>query len=496
MAAPFSSDRRRRKRLTYERRITLLAILAGLPGVAAALILLWAGDFSPRVQWTLAVLLVAAWAILVATLRERTIRPIQTLANLLSALHEGDYSMRPTAGPTDDALGLAFREIQALGQTLREQRLGALEATALLRKVMAEIDVAVFTFDHQHKLRLVNRAGERVLARPAERLLGRTVEELGLAEVMGEAVGEGDVATAVDAGAAAPGPAAASGAGGASGTAAPAGPAPAPGPRIVEATFPGRAGRWEVRTGQFRQGGLPHTLLVLTDLSRTLREEERQAWQRLVRVLGHEINNSLAPIKSIAASLTSLLGRDPRPADLDEDLTRGLDVIAARTDALSRFMTAYARLARLPPPRPVPLSIQDLIRRVASLETRMTVDVVAGPDTSVHADADQLEQLLINLLKNAVEAAQETSGGVWVGWDLGPSGQLEIYVEDEGPGLPESGNLFVPFFTTKPTGSGIGLVLSRQIAEAHGGTLELENRAEGRGCRAVVRLPVGVGNQV
>src|SRR5690554_6557717 len=180
MAAPFSSDRRRRNRLTSERRITLLAILAGLPAVAAALILLWAGDFSPRVQWTLAVLLVAAWAILVATLRERTIRPIQTLANLLSALHEGDYSMRPTAGPTDDALGLAFREVQALGQTLRQQRLGALEATALLRKVMAEIDVAVFTFHHQRKLRLVNRAGERLLARPAERLLGRTIEELGL----------------------------------------------------------------------------------------------------------------------------------------------------------------------------------------------------------------------------------------------------------------------------------------------------------------------------
>src|SRR5690606_9560173 len=305
MAPPRGSDRRRRRRLTYERRITLLAVLAGAPGVALALLLLWTGDYSPRLQWTLTVLVFVAWAMLVATLRERTIRPIQTLANLLSALHEGDYSMRPTAGPTDDALGLAFREVQALGQTLRQQRLGALEATALLRKVMAEIDVAVFTFDHQRKLRLVNRAGERVLARPAERLLGRTVGGLGLPEVRGEAVGGGGVAPAVDTGAAAaPGPAAASGAGGAPGTAAPAGPAPAPGPRIVEATFPGRAGRWEVRTGTFRQGGLPHTLLVLTDLSRTLREEERQAWQRLVRVLGHEINNSLAPIKSIAASLT------------------------------------------------------------------------------------------------------------------------------------------------------------------------------------------------
>ncbi|HEX7118196.1 MAG TPA: ATP-binding protein [Longimicrobiales bacterium] len=460
MAAPRTDDRRRRpRRLNYERRITLLAVFAGVPGVATALILLWAGDFSTRTRWTFAILLLVAWWVLLTALRERIIRPLQTLANLLSALLEGDYSMRPTSGPTDDALGLAFREVQALGQTLREQRLGALEATALLRKVMEEIDVAVFTFDHERRLRLVNRAGERVLATPAERLLGRTADELGLAEALG----------GVDRGR--------DGEGG----------------RLLDATFPGRAGRWEVRTGRFRQGGLPHTLLVLTDLSRTLREEERQAWQRLVRVLGHEINNSLAPIKSIAASLRGLLGRDPRPDDLDEDLTRGLDVIAARTDALSRFMNAYARLARLPPPRPVPLSIDELIRRVASLETRMTVEVAPGPDLTVHADADQLEQLLINLIKNAVDASLETDGRVWIGWTLGAAGQIEVFVEDEGPGLPESGNLFVPFFTTKPNGTGIGLVLCRQIAEAHGGALELGDRAEGRGCRAVLRLPVGEG---
>src|SRR5690606_33486651 len=240
---------RRRRWLSYERRITLLAALAGVPGVATALILLWTGDFAPRNQWTFSLFLVVSWAILVATLRERTIRPIQTLANLLSALHEGDYSMRPTSGaPTDDALGLAFREVRALGQTLREQRLDALEATALLRKVMAEIDVAVFTFDHERKLRLVNRAGERVLARPAERLLGRTAEELGLAEVMGvETGGSGD-------GGAAPAGAPATSDGSAAVPAAAAAPTDrAPGPRIVEATFPGRAGRWEVRTGTFRQ---------------------------------------------------------------------------------------------------------------------------------------------------------------------------------------------------------------------------------------------------
>ena len=502
MQPQYNRPGRRRHRLNYERRITLAAILAGVPGVAVTLILLWTGDYAPQVQWTLSMLVVVAWWILLAMLRDRIIRPLQTLANLLTALLEGDYSMRPTAAaPTDDALGLAFREVQSLGQTLREQRLGALEATALLRKVMEEIDVAVFTFDHERKLRLVNRTGERVLARPAEWLLGRTAEELGLAEILGERGGEGSDGGGHDVGG-----------GGAEGNSVaarasasvgdPAGgtrggnPAarqgvPGPGPRLLDASFPGGTGRWEVRTGEFRQGGLPHTLLVLTDLSRTLREEERQAWQRLVRVLGHEINNSLAPMKSIAASLQALLGRDPRPDDLDEDLRTGLNVIATRTDSLSRFMTAYARLARLPPPRPGPVEVGPLVRRVASLETRMPVEVTGGPDLTVSADGDQLEQLLINLIKNAVEASQETGGGVRVGWTRAAAGQLEVHIDDEGPGPPESGNLFVPFFTTKPQGSGIGLVLCRQIAEAHGGSLELVNREEGPGCRAVLRLPIG-----
>jgi nitrogen fixation/metabolism regulation signal transduction histidine kinase len=448
---PGFTERRRPRRLGYERRITLLAFLVGLPGAVVALLLLWLGDHEPRLQWTLTTIVLGAWAVLVATLRDRAIRPIQTLANLLAALLEGDYSMRPSGAPTDDALGLAFREVNALGQTLREQRLGALEATALLRKVMDEIDVAVFTFDHERRLRLVNRAGQRLLARPAERLLGLTAEEIGLAEAL---TGES--------------------------------------PRLVDAAFPGGAGRWEVRTGEFRQGGLPHTLLVLTDLSRTLREEERQAWQRLVRVLGHEINNSLAPIKSIAASLQTLLDREPRPADLEDDVRRGLGVITARSDALSRFMTAYARLARLPPPRTAPVDIAELVRRVASLETRMPVGIAAGPDTVVHADADQLEQLLINLVRNGVEAAQETGGAVRIGWRR-DGNRLEVFVDDEGPGLPETANLFVPFFTTKPQGTGIGLVLCRQIAEAHGGTLTLANREDGPGCRAVLRLPVGGG---
>jgi PAS domain S-box-containing protein len=319
-----------------------------------------------------------------------------------------------------------------------------------LHKIMDEIDVGIFAFDEDDRLRLLNRGGERILGQPADRTIGRSAEALGLAECL-----EGDVA------------------------------------RISDIAFSGLSGRWEVRRSQFRQEGRVHYLVVLSDLTRALREEERQAWQRVVQVLRHEINNSLAPIHSLAGSLATLVRRKPEPPDMRDDLQQGLSVIAGRSKALSRFMAAYARLAQLPEPELEPLDVPDWVRRVVDLETRLNVDVVAGPPVSIPADGDQLDQLLINLLGNAVDAALETGGGVRVSWERlnGYTEQLEVRIDDEGPGLPDRRNLFVPFFTTKPQGSGIGLVLSRQIAEAHGGSLTLENRQPGPGCRARLRLP-------
>jgi nitrogen fixation/metabolism regulation signal transduction histidine kinase len=454
--APFPGSTRAvpgRSRLTYDQRILLLAIGAGVPGSLVSLLLLWTGDFTPKVQWTLGVVIVTIWIGLAFTLRQRVVTPLQTLSNLLAALRESDFSIRARSMPADDSLSAVTIEVNALSETLREQRLGALEAGALLRTVMAEIDVAVFTFDGTQTLRLVNRAGERLLARSAEDLLGRTAVAIGLGDCLDGAA-----------------------------------------PRIVDVTFPGGVGRWEIRRTTFRQGGLPHQLLVLSDVSRPLRDEERQAWQRLIRVIGHEINNSLAPIKSIAGSLESLVSRTPMPGDWREDMRSGLAVIATRSDSLSRFTNAYARLAKLPQPRRGPVRVASLVTRVIGLETRRPVAVRPGPDLVISADVDQLEQLLINLIRNAVDAVLETGGGVTVSWARVTT-QLEVRVEDEGPGLPTDSNLFVPFFTTKPGGSGIGLVLSRQIAEGHGGSLTLENRTGRTGCLARLRLPLAFGEQ-
>jgi nitrogen fixation/metabolism regulation signal transduction histidine kinase len=433
--------------LTYDRRVTLLALAAGLPGIAATLLLLGIGGYSWLVRASAAMLLVGLWLTVTLVLRDRIIRPLQTLSNLLAALREDDFSIRARGAATDDPLGQVMLEVNTLAETLRVQRLGAQEATALLRAVMAEIDVAIFAFDSDQRLVLANRYGERLLGRPSLDLAGQPAGDLGLSEALH---------------------------------------APS---AIQDLSFPGAAGRWEIRRTKFWQGGLAHELLVLSDLSQPLREQERQAWKRLIRVIGHELNNSLAPIKSIAGSLESLLGRTPPPADWRDDMQTGLAVIASRADALSRFTGAYARLARLPPPQRQPLAFSPLMRRVATLDQRLPVTVAGGPDVDLTADADQIEQLLINVLRNAIDAALETGGAVSAGWST-QDHTLEVWIDDEGPGLQNTGNLFVPFFTTKAGGSGIGLVLSRQIAEGHGGSLSLDNRADRRGTRATLKLPL------
>ncbi|HET9220037.1 MAG TPA: ATP-binding protein [Terriglobia bacterium] len=440
-------------KLRYERRVFLMALAVGFPGVAVALLLLW-GPPSWIVQrpWGFTVGIAIVWLMLAFALRRHIVSPLQTVSNVVAALREGDFSVRGRQSRSldpHDTLEELIREVNELGSMLHAQRLGAVEAAALLGKVMEEIDVAVYAFDAENRLKLLNRSAAQLLNLPPERAIGKTASELELLEYLDDT-----------------------------------------GPRVRDASFAGRTGRWEIRRSAFREEGRPHRLLVFSDLTRTLREEELQAWQRIVRVIGHEINNSLTPIKSISGSLQSQMARQNRAVDWEQDLERGLEIIGSRAEALGRFMNAYTRLARLPKPRLQPVDIGALVGRVAGLETRMTVHLNSTQPLTVSGDADQLEQVVINLVRNAVDASIETGGAVAVSWDS-CSTHADLRIEDEGPGLSNTSNLFVPFFTTKPGGSGIGLVLSRQIAEAHGGSLRLENRPSGRGCIAQLRLPLG-----
>jgi nitrogen fixation/metabolism regulation signal transduction histidine kinase len=439
-----------KRRLGHEWRLAGLAALAALPATAVAAAYLLGGDPGEE-RWLAFGALVALTAILVAAVRNRAAWPLRTLSNLLEGLREGDFSMRLRGGSRRDALGELILEANALAGALRGQRLAAMEATSLMRAVMSEIDVAVLVFDFAGRLKLANRAAERLLAQPIERMTGSDAAELGLADCL-----EGEPA------------------------------------RTVERAFPGGSGRFGVRRAVVREGGSPHQLLAVANLSTALREEERLAWQRLIRVLGHELNNSLAPIKSIAGSLVRRISQPELSPEARDDLERGLAVIADRADALTRFMEGYSRLARLPPPRKQPVDVARFVADVAPLEKRVPGEVEGGPATIVQADPDQLQQVLINLIANGAEATEGRDGHIAVSWRL-DGDDLVLEVCDSGPGLANPANLFVPFFTTKPKGSGIGLVLCRQIAEAHGGHLELRNRKDASGCAAELRLPLVSG---
>jgi PAS domain S-box-containing protein len=431
-----------------ERTITLLVMGGALPAVLVAAVFLWVQPLEPEIRWTLIVLVVGAWLLAASTAHQLTVRSLNLVANLLGALREGDYSIRGLSARSGSSMAMVMREVNDLGSTLQRQRTEAVESTALLTHVMEEILVAVFAFDPGNHVLLVNKAGEALLGRDSGELVGQPASALGFDEFL-----EGETR------------------------------------HLVDLTFAGRRGRYEVRRAVFYRDGRPHHLLVLADLSQALREEEKAAWQRIVRVLSHEINNSLTPIKSIAHSLKRIIDRSAGFERQDE-VQQGLSLIEERSGSLGRFLRAYAQLARLPKPRPRPFNMADLVSRVVVLEKRLAIDVRSSQDVPVVADSDQVEQLVINVVRNAVDAALETSGGVTVSWQ-GTGRWLELVIEDEGKGLPDTTNLFVPFFTTKPQGSGIGLALSRQIAEAHGGTITLENRTEANGCRATLRLPLG-----
>ena len=469
LSGPKSSRPRKRARLLYEHRISLYSFLVALPALLVSGILVWMQPWTIGSRLSLIAAELFIWWLFALALQEQTTRPLQTLANVIGSLREEDYSFRARNAGPEDALGELSLELNALADMLSDQKLRSIEATALLQRVVDEIDAPLFAFDPASRLRLVNPAGEHLLRQPQARMLGRSAEDLGLQQFLN-----------------------------------------AENESVVELNVGESQARWLLRRSSFRQRGVPHTLVVLSDVSRALREEERRAWQRLIRVLGHELSNSLAPIKSIAGSLSSRISSTPMNAEVRSDLQRGLEIIEARSASLHRFLEAYRRLAQMPAPVLREITLGPLIARAANLETRVRVCVKPGPHVSFLADPDQLEQMLINLVRNAAEAVLEGTpeaalaatpkgmsraqpNGVVVHWDA-DSEQVTLAIEDEGPGLMNPANVFTPFYTTKPNGSGVGLVLSRQIAEAHGGSIEIGNRPRTRGCIVRVVLPRSPGS--
>jgi len=458
----FKPKKAKRHRAPFERRVNRFAFFLVAPTLLVSAILIWQQPWSVGSKLLLLGSELFACFLIGLALHDHVVRPLQTLANVVGALRDEDYSFRARLAVPNDALGELSLEVNALADLLAQHRTGAIEAAALLQRVVEEVEIPIFAFDPASRLRLLNSAGEKLLQQPSILLLGRTATELRLDNSLS-----------------------------------------CENETLVQLQF-GTGARWFVRRSAFRQRGVPHTLVVLSDVSRALREEERRAWQRLIRVMGHELNNSLAPIKSIAGSLSARLSGVDLGNEEREDFERGLGIIESRAASLNRFLQAYRQLAQMPPPVLKNCSVSAVARRITAMEPRVPVALIPGPDINLMADPDQLEQMLINLLRNAADAvlesadAAENSNGskrsldeprIELTWKLSGR-EVVLTIDDNGPGLMNPSNVFVPFYTTKPAGSGIGLVLSRQIAEAHGGSLELSNRTEQRGCRVTITLPL------
>ncbi len=438
--------------MKFEHNILLRTLASGLVAVVIALVLIWTWGLSRQSEVMLTVLVIVPWLALSFGVRSKMAYLLRTLANLMEALREGDYSMRLRGASRSDALGELFVEVNQLTRLLQERRFSAIEATALLRKTLGQIDVAMFGFDQHGDLCLINDSGQEALDRPEKALMGQAATALGLAECM-----EGDT------------------------------------PRILELALPGGMRRWELRRTTYRDKGVTHQMIFLSDLTRTLHQEERLAWKRLIQILRHELNNSLTPIQSVAQTLQKRVKQDLSEDHWLEDVRDGLDIIAARSEELGRFIDAYSTLTRLPEPVVEPFDVGPWIQQAAHMDTRALVAVEPGLDLTLNADRAQLDQLLINLIANAAEAALEShdraKSQVIITWHTTDK-KIQVQVKDNGPGLDQTRDVFVPFFTTKPQGCGIGLALSRQIAEAHNGHLTLENRTDITGCVATLWLPL------
>ena len=372
--------------------------------------------------------------------------PFHILANQVRSIHQGDYTQRLISYSKNHAIGFLHDEINTLADELQNNRLSTIESNRRFQYLIDQLEIGVISFDEKWTTTLVNHHLARHFNQNPTQLNGKSCNELGLEGLREASSG-----------------------------------------RTIWITFPKKSSRYVIHANDFRDDGRPQHLFLLTDVNTQLREEERLAWQRLIRVLGHELNNSLTPIISLSNSLKTRIQRGLIEENTKESI-EALEVISKRAEGMNRFVNDYSKLAKLPKPNRQSLKLSEQLNRVKQLLSLPALTIHSSGDVTIMADPDQIEHLFINVLKNADQAINQTDGKIELHWKR-ESTDVVVTIDDNGPGIEKLDNLFVPFFSTKPGGSGIGLVLSRQIAEANGGALDLVNREQG-GCRVIMRLPV------
>lgn len=439
-----------KKRRPFEAQLTQLSLVSSIP---LLLLLLWVMIYAHVSIWlTLLVALIGGLLVIYTSYRihQKSAYQFRSLSNLLEAMIQGDYSLRARSDESNSALDELVVSINGLAQRLSSQRTESVESQLLLSTVIEHIDVAIVALNEANNIRFLNPAAKNLLQLGQEDSNATLLEQLSVVQSFSSGHHQ-----------------------------------------VVELSLGRQQGRFNVHVEEFRESGLQHKLLFITDVRTLLRSEERKAWQSLVRVISHEINNSLSPIASISQTLKRLLSqKENNVSENKKDLIEGLTIITERANSLSQFVDSYKQLAKLPEPNKQTTSILELLEKIKLLFKNQKIIIDPKADIQLFIDPVQFEQVFINIFKNAIESMSQvnTQGVVNVKWNAkGSFFKLNIY--DEGCGIGNLDNIFVPFYSTKKHGSGIGLVLCRQIIEAHGGSLVITNRIDAQGCCVSIEVP-------
>ncbi|MDO9319679.1 MAG: ATP-binding protein [Gammaproteobacteria bacterium] len=446
------------EKLSFERKLALIT----LAGTAIPSILLvatlWFFDVSGYLIGIAGCLLAFLTLHCVMTIWRRTQDQYRNLHNLLESIIQGDHSLRGVAERESGELGELVGTINALARASQQQRLQSEESLLLVRKIIDQIDVSIIAWGKDGRMQFINPAAEKLLGVPPENS-NYGVEALQLPPAL-------QIANQFQAGET----------------------------RVLDLDIAKARGRFRLHVERFIADGHSNSLLFITDVSKLLKSEERKAWRNLIRVLSHEINNSLAPLVSLSNALSKQVRLREKDAELRKELVDGISIISHRAESMAEFVKNHQQIAQLPTLSKRKVELLQLIRRVVSLFPNSAIDI-NGSETEVVIDPLLMEQVLINLIKNAIESTERSSAKlgapplpIVVDWEVHDK-RLTITIVDSGEGIQSLDNLFVPFYTTKPHGSGIGLVISQQIIEAHGGDINVSNRTDQRGCRVTINIP-------
>ncbi|CAM3699627.1 Sensor protein FixL [Vibrio aerogenes CECT 7868] len=434
-----------RRTHSLQQKQTRLLLMAALPPTLILLITLWFVGASGYLIALTALTLMLFTGYCALTARHQLDYHLTTILNLVESLNQQEFSLRGKLSGQNDTMDTLLAQINQLSETMQHQSLALNQHQYLINTILRNVDVAVLAVNASQQIAFANDGAAALYQMTPDQLQHQSAAALNLLPLIN---GQNR--------------------------------------QVTEWHFPAGQHRYQIIYDHYFELGQQHTLLFITDVSDMLRGETHKAWKNLLRVLSHEINNTLTPVASLSQTLRQLLPETKDDALREVD--HGLAMIEERAGNLKQFINSYRQLTQLPEPKLTQTRIDSLIRSVLPLFTDRPITLLTETPIEIQVDPAQLQQLLINTLKNADEAMADKQQPIEINWQQQP-GSTTLIITDRGTGITNPDNLFVPFYSTKSGGSGIGLMLCRQIAQNHGGDYTLRDRRDSPGCMATLTLP-------